>query len=240
MPGTVIRVTCARARESSRAAARRPRGDEDGDPVSSPYDGTVPAVHVAAGDRVAGGAVLVELESAALRRRAARQAWRSRDSISASRRAGNDECADDAPRASRRRRARPRTPARRSRPWQATWRTRLPGHRSTRARRQPRDLVERQPTLTFTSRTTIVAPTSVQNPSIAKFRGDPLGEPSMSKLIAKRRPEHRHDRREREEHEHRLQDGLPSCRTAAPTSSDPQRPISRRRTAIRRRSPPGC
>ena len=31
-------------------------------PVVSPYDGTVKAVHVAEGDRVAGGALLVELE----------------------------------------------------------------------------------------------------------------------------------------------------------------------------------
>ena len=32
-------------------------------PVSSPFEGTVKAVHVAAGDRVAGGTVLVEIES---------------------------------------------------------------------------------------------------------------------------------------------------------------------------------
>ena len=32
-------------------------------PVSSPFGGTVTAVHVAAGDRVAGGTLLVELES---------------------------------------------------------------------------------------------------------------------------------------------------------------------------------
>ena len=31
-------------------------------PLTSPYDATVRAVHVAEGDRVAGGAVLVELE----------------------------------------------------------------------------------------------------------------------------------------------------------------------------------
>jgi len=30
-------------------------------PVSSPFDATVKSVHVAAGDRVAGGALLVEL-----------------------------------------------------------------------------------------------------------------------------------------------------------------------------------
>jgi biotin carboxyl carrier protein len=32
-------------------------------PVASPFDGAVTAVHVAPGDRVAGGALLVELES---------------------------------------------------------------------------------------------------------------------------------------------------------------------------------
>jgi biotin carboxyl carrier protein len=32
-------------------------------PVHSPFGGTVQTVHVAPGDRVAGGAVLVELES---------------------------------------------------------------------------------------------------------------------------------------------------------------------------------
>ena len=32
-------------------------------PVHSPFEGTVNAVHVAEGDRVAGGTVLVELES---------------------------------------------------------------------------------------------------------------------------------------------------------------------------------
>jgi biotin carboxyl carrier protein len=31
-------------------------------PVTAPFDGTVAAVHVAAGDRVGGGDVLVELE----------------------------------------------------------------------------------------------------------------------------------------------------------------------------------
>jgi biotin carboxyl carrier protein len=31
-------------------------------PVTAPFDGTIAAVHVASGDRVAGGAVLVELE----------------------------------------------------------------------------------------------------------------------------------------------------------------------------------
>ena len=54
-----------RARRSRRGApiARGAGGDEDGDPVHSPFEGTVKAVHVGAGDRVAGGAVLVELES---------------------------------------------------------------------------------------------------------------------------------------------------------------------------------
>jgi biotin carboxyl carrier protein len=32
-------------------------------PVASPFDASVRAVHVAEGDRVAGGALLVELES---------------------------------------------------------------------------------------------------------------------------------------------------------------------------------
>ena len=32
-------------------------------PVHSPFEGTVNAVHVVPGDRVAGGALLVELES---------------------------------------------------------------------------------------------------------------------------------------------------------------------------------
>ena len=32
------------------------------DPLASPYDATVRAVHVQEGDRVAGGAVLVELD----------------------------------------------------------------------------------------------------------------------------------------------------------------------------------
>jgi biotin carboxyl carrier protein len=32
-------------------------------PVHSPFEGTVKAVHVAAGDRIAGGTLLVELES---------------------------------------------------------------------------------------------------------------------------------------------------------------------------------
>jgi biotin carboxyl carrier protein len=32
-------------------------------PIAAPFDATVKAVHVAPGDRVAGGALLVELES---------------------------------------------------------------------------------------------------------------------------------------------------------------------------------
>jgi biotin carboxyl carrier protein len=32
-------------------------------PVHSPFEGRIKAVHVAAGDRVAGGALLVELEA---------------------------------------------------------------------------------------------------------------------------------------------------------------------------------
>jgi biotin carboxyl carrier protein len=64
MPGTVIRL------EVSTGDAVQPRQPlvvleamKMEIPVSSPFEGTVTAVHVAAGDRVAGGAVLIELES---------------------------------------------------------------------------------------------------------------------------------------------------------------------------------
>ena len=64
MPGTVIRVEVAPDDEVARArAARDPRGDEDGDPHHLTVPATVKAVNVAVGERVAGGAVLVELES---------------------------------------------------------------------------------------------------------------------------------------------------------------------------------
>ena len=46
----------------AQAGAPRPGSDEDGDAVVSPYEAVVRAVHVAEGDRVAGGELLVELE----------------------------------------------------------------------------------------------------------------------------------------------------------------------------------
>lgn len=64
MPGTVIRVEVA---EGDEVAARRPllvlEAMKMEIPVHSPFDGTVRAIHVSAGDRVAGGELLVELES---------------------------------------------------------------------------------------------------------------------------------------------------------------------------------
>jgi biotin carboxyl carrier protein len=64
MPGTVIKVA-ARAGEPVRA--RDPlvvlEAMKMETPLLAPWDGTVAAVHVAEGDRVAGGAVLVELET---------------------------------------------------------------------------------------------------------------------------------------------------------------------------------
>ncbi len=63
MPGTVIRVL---AKEGDRVAHRQPlivlEAMKMETPVVSPYDAVVKAVHVAEGDRVAGGALLVELE----------------------------------------------------------------------------------------------------------------------------------------------------------------------------------
>ena len=63
MPGTVIRLLVS-AGEAVRA--RQPlvvlEAMKMETPLTSPYDATVRAVHVAEGDRVAGGAVLVELE----------------------------------------------------------------------------------------------------------------------------------------------------------------------------------
>jgi acetyl/propionyl-CoA carboxylase alpha subunit len=63
MPGTVIRVL---AREGDRVAHRQPllvlEAMKMETPVVSPYDAVVKAVHVAEGDRVAGGTLLVELE----------------------------------------------------------------------------------------------------------------------------------------------------------------------------------
>jgi acetyl/propionyl-CoA carboxylase alpha subunit len=63
MPGTVIRVL---ASEGERVSHRQPllvlEAMKMETPVVSPYDGVVKAVHVVEGDRVAGGALLVELE----------------------------------------------------------------------------------------------------------------------------------------------------------------------------------
>jgi acetyl/propionyl-CoA carboxylase alpha subunit len=63
MPGTVIRVL---VEAGARVAARQPlvvlEAMKMETPLVSPYDATVRAVHVAEGDRVAGGTLLVELE----------------------------------------------------------------------------------------------------------------------------------------------------------------------------------
>jgi biotin carboxyl carrier protein len=63
MPGTVIRVEVEPGDE---VQARKPlvvlEAMKMEIPVHSPFAGTVKAVHVAAGDRVAGGALLVEIE----------------------------------------------------------------------------------------------------------------------------------------------------------------------------------
>jgi 3-methylcrotonyl-CoA carboxylase alpha subunit len=63
MPGTVIRVL---AKEGDRVSHRQPllvlEAMKMETPLVSPYDAVVKAVHVAEGDRVAGGAVLIELE----------------------------------------------------------------------------------------------------------------------------------------------------------------------------------
>ena len=63
MPGTVIGVLVVRG---ARVTARQPlvvlEAMKMETPLVAPYDATVKAVHVAEGDRVAGGALLVELE----------------------------------------------------------------------------------------------------------------------------------------------------------------------------------
>jgi acetyl/propionyl-CoA carboxylase alpha subunit len=63
MPGTVIKVL---VHEGLTVAARQPlvvlEAMKMETPLASPYDATVRAVHVQEGDRVAGGAVLVELD----------------------------------------------------------------------------------------------------------------------------------------------------------------------------------
>ena len=64
MPGTVIRVD---VEPGDAVRARQPlvvlEAMKMEIPVSSPFDGTVKSVHVSAGDRVAGGALIAELES---------------------------------------------------------------------------------------------------------------------------------------------------------------------------------
>ena len=63
MPGTVIRVL---AKAGDRVAHRQPllvlEAMKMETPVVSPYDAVVKAIHVREGDRIAGGALLVELE----------------------------------------------------------------------------------------------------------------------------------------------------------------------------------
>jgi biotin carboxyl carrier protein len=63
MPGTVLRVAVA---PGDVVQARQPlvvlEAMKMETPVSSPFAATVKAVHVAQGDQVAGGALLVELE----------------------------------------------------------------------------------------------------------------------------------------------------------------------------------
>jgi len=64
MPGTVIRVEVEAGTEvSARQALVVLEAMKMEIPVHSPFDAIVKAIHVAAGDRVAGGALLVELES---------------------------------------------------------------------------------------------------------------------------------------------------------------------------------
>ena len=64
MPGTVIRLEVA---AGDTVRPRQPlvvlEAMKMEIPVSSPFEGTVKAVHVTEGDRVAGGTLLVELES---------------------------------------------------------------------------------------------------------------------------------------------------------------------------------
>ena len=64
MPATVIRLEVA---PGDTVRARQPlvvlEAMKMEIPVHSPFEGTVKAVHVAEGDRIAGGSLLVELES---------------------------------------------------------------------------------------------------------------------------------------------------------------------------------
>jgi biotin carboxyl carrier protein len=63
MPGTVIRVLVA---PGDRVTARQPllllEAMKMETPIAAPFDATVKSVHAAEGDRVAGGALLVELD----------------------------------------------------------------------------------------------------------------------------------------------------------------------------------
>jgi biotin carboxyl carrier protein len=63
MPGTVIKVL---VEAGARVTARQPlvvlEAMKMETPLVAPYDATVRRVHVSEGDRVAGGAPLVELE----------------------------------------------------------------------------------------------------------------------------------------------------------------------------------
>jgi biotin carboxyl carrier protein len=64
MPGTVLTVLVA---PGERVQARQPllvlEAMKMEHPVTAPFEAVVSAVHVTPGDRVAGGAVLVELET---------------------------------------------------------------------------------------------------------------------------------------------------------------------------------
>jgi biotin carboxyl carrier protein len=63
MPGTVIKVLVAAGeRVSARQALVVLEAMKMETPLVSPYDATVRTVHVAEGDRVAGGTLLVELD----------------------------------------------------------------------------------------------------------------------------------------------------------------------------------
>ena len=64
MPGTVIKVLVAAGdRVSARQALVVLEAMKMETPLAAPYDATVRAVHVAEGDRVAGGTLLVELDA---------------------------------------------------------------------------------------------------------------------------------------------------------------------------------
>jgi pyruvate carboxylase len=63
MPGTVIKVLAAPGdKVGHRQTLLVLEAMKMETPVVSPYDGVVRAIHVAEGDQVAGGAVLIELE----------------------------------------------------------------------------------------------------------------------------------------------------------------------------------